>query len=222
MYSAASPSSRVRRRSPAIRFGRPSLPRRQRPIRRLAIRLRLLIFGGSQGARIMADVVPAAIGLLAPALRARLTIVQQARDEDLDRVRDAYGSLSVAAEVAAFFRRSAGAHGGEPSDRCAIWSLDRRRAVGDRPARDPRAAAARARSGPVRQCRRACKAPAAPFGWRKSILRRGGSPTKSRHSRRRRSGLPPWRRRRGLWRRLDAAERLAALVLKVAAPGATK
>jgi len=62
-----------------------------------------LIFGGSQGARIMADIVPAAIALLEPGLRARLHIVQQAREEDLARVRDAYASLSVAAEVAAFF-----------------------------------------------------------------------------------------------------------------------
>jgi thiol:disulfide interchange protein len=51
----------------------------------------------------MADIVPAAIALLEPALRARLRIVQQARDEDLARVRDAYAALSVAAEVAPFF-----------------------------------------------------------------------------------------------------------------------
>jgi UDP-N-acetylglucosamine--N-acetylmuramyl-(pentapeptide) pyrophosphoryl-undecaprenol N-acetylglucosamine transferase len=51
----------------------------------------------------MADVVPAAIGLLEPALRARLSIVQQARDDDLARVRDTYAKLSVAAEVAPFF-----------------------------------------------------------------------------------------------------------------------
>jgi UDP-N-acetylglucosamine--N-acetylmuramyl-(pentapeptide) pyrophosphoryl-undecaprenol N-acetylglucosamine transferase len=65
--------------------------------------LRLLIFGGSQGARIMADVAPAAIGLLDPALRARLAIVQQAREEDLSRVREAYAGLSVAAEIGLFF-----------------------------------------------------------------------------------------------------------------------
>ena len=65
--------------------------------------LRLLVFGGSQGARVMSDVVPAAIGLLEPALRARLSIVQQARDEDLARVRDIYARLSVSAEVAPFF-----------------------------------------------------------------------------------------------------------------------
>jgi UDP-N-acetylglucosamine--N-acetylmuramyl-(pentapeptide) pyrophosphoryl-undecaprenol N-acetylglucosamine transferase len=65
--------------------------------------LRLLVFGGSQGARVMADVVPAAIEVLEPNLRARLAIVQQAREEDLPRVRSAYGRLSVAAETAPFF-----------------------------------------------------------------------------------------------------------------------
>jgi len=65
--------------------------------------LRLLIFGGSQGARIMADVVPAAIELLEPEVRARLGIVQQARAEDLDRVRGVYGKLTLPFEVAPFF-----------------------------------------------------------------------------------------------------------------------
>jgi UDP-N-acetylglucosamine--N-acetylmuramyl-(pentapeptide) pyrophosphoryl-undecaprenol N-acetylglucosamine transferase len=65
--------------------------------------LRLLIFGGSQGARVMADIVPAAIGLLDGDLRARLAVAQQARDEDLGRVREAYTKLGVAAETAPFF-----------------------------------------------------------------------------------------------------------------------
>jgi UDP-N-acetylglucosamine--N-acetylmuramyl-(pentapeptide) pyrophosphoryl-undecaprenol N-acetylglucosamine transferase len=64
---------------------------------------RLLVFGGSQGARIMADIVPAAVGLLEPALRARLHVVQQAREEDIHRVREAYVSFSVTAEIAPFF-----------------------------------------------------------------------------------------------------------------------
>ncbi|MFY9693553.1 MAG: undecaprenyldiphospho-muramoylpentapeptide beta-N-acetylglucosaminyltransferase [Xanthobacteraceae bacterium] len=64
---------------------------------------RLLVFGGSQGARVMADIVPAAIGRLHPALRGRLAIVQQARDEDVDRVRRAYAKAAVAAEIAPFF-----------------------------------------------------------------------------------------------------------------------
>ena len=64
---------------------------------------RLLITGGSQGARVMADIVPGAIERLAPALRARLMVVQQARGEDEARVRDAYARLGVNAEVAPFF-----------------------------------------------------------------------------------------------------------------------
>jgi len=65
--------------------------------------LRLVVSGGSQGARIMADVVPPAVERLAPELRARIAIVQQAREEDLARVTDAYARANVAAEVAPFF-----------------------------------------------------------------------------------------------------------------------
>jgi UDP-N-acetylglucosamine--N-acetylmuramyl-(pentapeptide) pyrophosphoryl-undecaprenol N-acetylglucosamine transferase len=65
--------------------------------------LRLLIVGGSQGARIMADIVPGAIGHLEAGLRARPTVVQQARDEDLGRVREVYAKLAVGAEIAPFF-----------------------------------------------------------------------------------------------------------------------
>lgn len=65
--------------------------------------LRLVVFGGSQGARVFSDIVPPAIARLDPAIRARLVIVQQARDEDLDRVRRSYADLAVAAEVAPFF-----------------------------------------------------------------------------------------------------------------------
>ena len=74
-------------------------------------KLRLLVTGGSQGARVMSDVVPAAIGLLAPEQRARLVVSQQARDEDLARVRDAYARLQVRRRGRALLRRPAGAHG---------------------------------------------------------------------------------------------------------------
>jgi UDP-N-acetylglucosamine--N-acetylmuramyl-(pentapeptide) pyrophosphoryl-undecaprenol N-acetylglucosamine transferase len=63
---------------------------------------RLTIFGGSQGARVLSDVVPAAIERLTPELRARLIVVQQARAEDLDAVLTAYSRLKVNAEAAAF------------------------------------------------------------------------------------------------------------------------
>jgi UDP-N-acetylglucosamine--N-acetylmuramyl-(pentapeptide) pyrophosphoryl-undecaprenol N-acetylglucosamine transferase len=65
--------------------------------------VRLLVLGGSLGARVFSDVVPAAIALLSADLRARLSIVQQCRAEDLDRVRAAYAQCGVAAELAAFF-----------------------------------------------------------------------------------------------------------------------
>ena len=65
--------------------------------------LNLLITGGSQGARVFSDIVPAAIALLEPAFRARLILTQQARGEDEARVRAAYAALNVQAEVAPFF-----------------------------------------------------------------------------------------------------------------------
>jgi UDP-N-acetylglucosamine--N-acetylmuramyl-(pentapeptide) pyrophosphoryl-undecaprenol N-acetylglucosamine transferase len=65
--------------------------------------LRVLVTGGSQGARVMSDVVPSAVALLTPEERARLSLVQQARGEDETRVRDAYAKLGFSVEVAPFF-----------------------------------------------------------------------------------------------------------------------
>lgn len=64
---------------------------------------RLLVIGGSQGARIMADIVPAAVGLLSAETRRDLCIAQQARGEDAARVKEAYAGLDVGAEVLPFF-----------------------------------------------------------------------------------------------------------------------
>jgi UDP-N-acetylglucosamine--N-acetylmuramyl-(pentapeptide) pyrophosphoryl-undecaprenol N-acetylglucosamine transferase len=76
--------------------------------------LRLVVFGGSQGAHVMAEIVPPAFERLPGELRARLRIVQQARAEDIEDVRAAYAKLGVAAECAPFFadlpRRVAEAH----------------------------------------------------------------------------------------------------------------
>ncbi|MEI9888477.1 MAG: undecaprenyldiphospho-muramoylpentapeptide beta-N-acetylglucosaminyltransferase [Rhizomicrobium sp.] len=65
--------------------------------------LRLLVFGGSQGARIFSELVPAALKLLSAEQRARLDLVQQARPEDLDAAKAAYAALGVKAELAPFF-----------------------------------------------------------------------------------------------------------------------
>jgi UDP-N-acetylglucosamine--N-acetylmuramyl-(pentapeptide) pyrophosphoryl-undecaprenol N-acetylglucosamine transferase len=64
---------------------------------------RLLVVGGSQGARIMSDVVPPAIERLEPSLWGRLVLTQQVRDEDMARVRAVYDRLKVNCELAPFF-----------------------------------------------------------------------------------------------------------------------
>ncbi|MBL4929940.1 UDP-N-acetylglucosamine--N-acetylmuramyl-(pentapeptide) pyrophosphoryl-undecaprenol N-acetylglucosamine transferase [Fuscibacter oryzae] len=63
----------------------------------------VVIIGGSQGARILSDVVPDAIARLPEGLRHHLRIAQQARPEDHDRVVAAYEAAGVVAEVAPFF-----------------------------------------------------------------------------------------------------------------------
>ncbi len=76
--------------------------------------LRLVVFGGSQGARAFADLVPPAVAALPEALRQRLRVVQQCRPEDLDRVTEAYRQARVDVELSAFFTdlpaRMAAAH----------------------------------------------------------------------------------------------------------------
>lgn len=76
--------------------------------------LRLLVTGGSQGARLFGDVTPEAIALLPEDLRKRLEITQQAREEQLASVRDFYARLGVKADVSPFFKdmgqRLANAH----------------------------------------------------------------------------------------------------------------
>jgi len=63
----------------------------------------LLVLGGSLGARVFSDVVPAAIATLPADLRAKLAIVQQCRAEDIGRVSAAYGACGVNADLASFF-----------------------------------------------------------------------------------------------------------------------
>jgi UDP-N-acetylglucosamine--N-acetylmuramyl-(pentapeptide) pyrophosphoryl-undecaprenol N-acetylglucosamine transferase len=65
--------------------------------------LRVLVFGGSQGARAFADLVPPAVALLPADLRARLRLVQQCRVEDMDRVTEAYRLAKVNVDLAPFF-----------------------------------------------------------------------------------------------------------------------
>lgn len=70
--------------------------------------LRLLVLGGSLGARVFADVVPEAVAALPEELRGRLVVAQQCRPEDLNRVRTAYQAAGVPAELSPFFPDVAG------------------------------------------------------------------------------------------------------------------
>jgi len=66
--------------------------------------IKLLVFGGSQGAQFFAKIVPEALGLLDPGMARRIHVVQQARPEDEGAVRASYAKSGIAAEVAPFFK----------------------------------------------------------------------------------------------------------------------
>ena len=63
----------------------------------------LLVFGGSQGARFFSDTVPEVVAKLSEKHRKRLKIVQQCREEDVERVKEAYQKAGIEFEVDTFF-----------------------------------------------------------------------------------------------------------------------
>ncbi len=65
--------------------------------------LSILVTGGSQGARIFSEVLPAAMALLPPELKARVRIVQQCRPEDIEAVTAEYRAAGIDAELSTFF-----------------------------------------------------------------------------------------------------------------------
>lgn len=69
--------------------------------------IRVLVTGGSQGARLLSEFTPAAIINLPEDLRLRVRVEQQTRMENLDLARTAYTEAGVEAEVAPFFRNMA-------------------------------------------------------------------------------------------------------------------
>ncbi|HET7086531.1 MAG TPA: undecaprenyldiphospho-muramoylpentapeptide beta-N-acetylglucosaminyltransferase [Rhizomicrobium sp.] len=66
--------------------------------------LRLLVFGGSQGARAISEIVPAALTRLPHDLKVRLSVVQQCRAEDIETVRQIYANAEIRAELQTFFQ----------------------------------------------------------------------------------------------------------------------
>lgn len=65
--------------------------------------LRVLVTGGSQGASVLADIVPDGLAMLPQGLRERLQVTQQCRSEDVDRVRERYQRHDIPAELGTYF-----------------------------------------------------------------------------------------------------------------------
>ena len=63
----------------------------------------VLVIGGSQGARILSDAVPAALAAVAEDLRRHLRVAHQARPEDVERVTQFYAAQGIDADVRPFF-----------------------------------------------------------------------------------------------------------------------
>jgi UDP-N-acetylglucosamine--N-acetylmuramyl-(pentapeptide) pyrophosphoryl-undecaprenol N-acetylglucosamine transferase len=173
------------------------------------------VFGGSQGARIMADIVPPAIARLAPALQRRIKLVQQVRDEDLARVRETYEPLKIDAELAPFFtdlpQRLAAAH--LVVSRSGAGTVAELAALGRPAILVPLPGAIDqdqfANAGVLMQAGGAIRIPQAEFTPERlaaEIAALAVDPARL-------TGLAAAARRVG---RLDAAERLADLVMKVA------
>ena len=139
---------------------------------------RLLVVGGSQGARVMADIVPGAIERLEPALWNRLVLTQQVREEDMARVRAVYDRLKINAELAPFFTDLPARLA-----RSIWWSRDP--APAPWPSSPPSAAPRSWCRCPARSTRTSSPMPAcwrrrmARFGSRKQISRPTGWPPKS-------------------------------------------
>ncbi len=64
----------------------------------------ILVIGGSQGARILSDVVPPAIADLPSEILRNIRVSHQARAEDVERVSSYYADAGITAEVQPFFR----------------------------------------------------------------------------------------------------------------------
>ncbi len=63
----------------------------------------LFVFGGSQGARVFSGLIPGALAQLPEEKRWLITVVQQARPEDVKEVRNTYRGMGVEAVVEPFF-----------------------------------------------------------------------------------------------------------------------
>jgi UDP-N-acetylglucosamine--N-acetylmuramyl-(pentapeptide) pyrophosphoryl-undecaprenol N-acetylglucosamine transferase len=63
----------------------------------------VVVIGGSQGARILSEVVPSAIALLPQGIKNNLRVAHQARSEDAELVEAVYRNSGIEAEIEPFF-----------------------------------------------------------------------------------------------------------------------
>jgi UDP-N-acetylglucosamine--N-acetylmuramyl-(pentapeptide) pyrophosphoryl-undecaprenol N-acetylglucosamine transferase len=69
----------------------------------LTSKLNVLIFGGSQGARVLSKIVPKALLALPGGQRSRLAVMQQCRPEDLKKVRAVYERGGIQTTLKTYF-----------------------------------------------------------------------------------------------------------------------
>ena len=76
--------------------------------------VKILVMGGSLGARVFSHVVPQALALIPGHLRRRIVIAQQCRQDDMESARSAFAAAAVEADLSSFFHdvpeRMAAAH----------------------------------------------------------------------------------------------------------------
>jgi len=70
--------------------------------------IRILVTGGSQGAKLLSELTPLAIANLPESLRSKISVQQQTRRESLEEAIKVYKNAVVPAEIAPFFRDMAG------------------------------------------------------------------------------------------------------------------
>ncbi|MCB1438892.1 MAG: undecaprenyldiphospho-muramoylpentapeptide beta-N-acetylglucosaminyltransferase [Nitratireductor sp.] len=84
------------------------------PSRTAGERFRLVVFGGSQGARFFSEIMPEALAMLGAEERSRISLLEQAREEDQAALNASLQRLGIEAQVSPFFKdmpaEIAGAH----------------------------------------------------------------------------------------------------------------
>ena len=64
--------------------------------------IKLVVFGGSQGSKIVSDAAAKAVALLSDVIRAKLSVTHQAREEDAPDIKGVYAEAGVPAAVTPF------------------------------------------------------------------------------------------------------------------------